>query len=102
MFQDRLAAVFTSIENLPCAGEKADEHRWIEDYCHKCRRCAVECPPQAVLDQPVRQENGLVTCVDTAKCFPYFFEFFGCSICIRVCPFQEQGYEKLKRGFLAP
>ena len=58
-------------------------------------------PSQAFLDQPQEQDNGLIACVDTEKCFPYFFDYCGCSICIRVCPFQEQGYEKLKSRFLA-
>jgi epoxyqueuosine reductase len=92
----RLAAVFTSIENLPFGREKRNEHQWIEAYCDLCRRCAIECPPQAVFDQPLAQDNGLVTCVDSEKCFPYFFENFGCSICIRVCPFQNEEYAVLK------
>ena len=97
----RLAAVFTSIENLPLGQEKAGEHRWIEQYCSLCRRCANECPAQAILDQPLEQDNGLVTCVETEKCFPYFSDNYGCSVCIRVCPFQEQRYDKLKRHIVA-
>lgn len=92
----RLAAVFTSIENLPFGAEKANEHQWIEEYCDLCQRCARECPPQAFLDRPTVQDNGLIACVDTEKCFPYFFENFGCSVCIRVCPFQSQDYATLK------
>ena len=92
----RLAAVFTSIENLPFDPEKAGEHQWIEEYCNLCRRCAHECPPQAILDRPQEHDNGLVTCVEADACFPYFFDYFGCSICIRVCPFQEQDYAVLK------
>jgi NAD-dependent dihydropyrimidine dehydrogenase PreA subunit len=90
----RLAAVYTSIENLPFARE--NPHGWIEDYCDKCRLCARECPPQAVLEQPVPNGNGLVTCTLTDKCFPYFIDNYGCSICIRVCPFQRGEYAKLK------
>jgi ferredoxin len=92
----RLAAVFTSIENLPIDPEKASEHQWIEEYCNLCRRCAKECPPQAILDRPQERDGGLVTCVETDACFPYFFDHYGCSICIRVCPFQEQDYSVLK------
>jgi epoxyqueuosine reductase len=92
----RLAAVFTSIEILPFDPAKANEHRWIEEYCSLCRRCANECPPQAILDRPRELDNGLVTCVDVDACFPYFFDCYGCSICIRVCPFQEQDYAALR------
>lgn len=91
----RLAAVFTSIENLPPPPE--NPHAWIEDYCRLCRRCARECPPRAVLDEPLLGANGLVTCIDVERCFPYFVEQYGCSICIRVCPFQQHDYAGLKR-----
>ena len=95
----RLACVFISIENLPIDPEKAIEHQWVEEYCNLCRRCAKECPPQAILERPREHDNGLVTCVETDACFPYFFDHYGCSICIRVCPFQEQGYSVLKENF---
>ncbi|MBU0491155.1 MAG: hypothetical protein KKA73_14650 [Chloroflexi bacterium] len=90
----RLAAVFTSIENLPPCSE--NPHGWIEEYCNLCHRCAKECPPQAILEQPIVHANGRVTCTETDKCFPYFAQNYGCSICIRVCPFQEQDYATLK------
>ena len=48
----RLEAVFTSRENPPFAAGQAGEHRWFEDDCSRSRRCAVECPPQTVLDEP--------------------------------------------------
>ena len=91
----RLAAVFTSIENLPFT--QGNPHQWIEEYCSLCKLCARECPPQAILEQPTAHANGLVTCTVDDKCFPYFMDNYGCSICIRVCPFQSQDYATLKR-----
>ena len=90
----RLAAVFTSIKNLPASEE--NPHGWIEEYCNLCKLCVKECPPQAIHEQPVPQANGLVTCTVVDKCFPYFAENHGCSICIRVCPFHSQDYATLK------
>lgn len=90
----RLAAVFTSIENLPFCSE--NPHAWIEEYCAQCMLCARECPPQAIHDQPVAHANGLVTCTVNERCFPYFVDNYGCSICIRVCPFQKEEYTILK------
>jgi epoxyqueuosine reductase len=89
----RLAAVFTSIENLPFCSE--NPHAWIEEYCALCKLCARECPPQAILDRPIARANGLVTCTVNERCFPYFVDHYGCSICIRVCPFQKQDYAVL-------
>lgn len=90
----RLAAVFTSVENLPFCSE--NPHAWIEEYCDLCKLCAKECPPQAIHERPIARGNGLVTCTMNERCFPYFADNYGCSICIRVCPFQEQDYAVLK------
>ncbi len=90
----RLAAVFTSIENLPPS--QGNDHAWIEEYCQLCKVCVRACPPQAILEQPVAQANGLVTCVVVDRCFPYFAEQYGCSICIRACPFHKEAYATLK------
>ncbi len=90
----RLAAVFTSIDNLPFGRE--NPYGWIEEYCALCKLCVEECPPQAICERPVARANGLVTCVADDKCFAYFAENYGCSICIRVCPFNNQEYGTLK------
>jgi ferredoxin len=94
----RLAAVFTEIENLPVY--EGNEHAWVLDFCQSCRRCVRDCPPDALYEDPVMHENGLVTVLDNGKCFPYFAKNHGCSVCIKVCPFNQQGYDKIKRGFL--
>ncbi len=93
----RLAAVFTEIENFPVY--EGSEHAWILDFCALCRRCVRECPPDAFYETPIYHENGLVTVLDNGKCFPYFAKYHGCSICIKVCPFNRRGYDKIKRGF---
>ena len=49
---------------------------------------------------PSTMKTGLVTVLDNAKCFPYFAKFHGCSVCIKVCPFNQQSYQKIKTGFL--
>ena len=94
----RLAAVFTEIENLPVY--EGDEHAWVEDYCATCRRCLHECPPAAIYESPIRHQNGLVTTIDYTKCFPYFLNYHGCSVCIKVCPFHISAYDKLKARFV--
>ncbi len=94
----RLAAVFTEIENLPLYA--GDEHAWVLDFCEACKRCIRDCPPDAFYDQAIEHENGLVTVLDNDKCFPYFAKNHGCSVCIKVCPFNQQGYDKIKQGFL--
>jgi hypothetical protein len=96
----RLTAVFTEIENLPIY--EGDEHAWILDFCDTCRRCIRDCPPAAFYADPIRRDNGLITVLDNRKCFPFFVKYHGCSICLKVCPFNQQPYDKIKAGFFAP
>lgn len=91
----RLAAVFTEIENLPVY--EGDEHAWVLDFCQSCKRCIRDCPPGAFYDEPIHHENGLVTVLDNDKCFPYFLTYHGCSICIKVCPFNHTPYQEIKQ-----
>jgi ferredoxin len=95
----RLAAVFTEIENLPVY--VGDEHAWVLDFCESCKRCIRDCPPEAFYDEPIEHASGLVTVLDNAKCFPYFAKYHGCSVCIKVCPFNQQSYDKIKASFLS-
>lgn len=93
----RLAAVFTNIENLPFSTH--NDHAWVADFCAKCGKCIRECPSQAIYEQPIQHETVQVTCVDSARCFPYFNDYYGCSVCIKVCPFNNTLYQKIKASF---
>ncbi|MFW9770088.1 MAG: 4Fe-4S binding protein [Candidatus Thorarchaeota archaeon] len=90
----RIAAVYTNIENLPFA--EINVHSWISDYCSTCGLCIRKCPAGAIQDEPITHDSGRMTFVTLDKCFPYFAEYYGCSICIKVCPFNRQSYTDLK------
>jgi ferredoxin len=93
----RLAAVLTNVENLPFSSHS--DHTWIQDFCATCRICIRQCPAQAIYPEPIRHENGQITCVDNDRCFPYFSDYHGCSVCIKVCPFNSSSYDQLKQAF---
>lgn len=67
----------------------------IEEYCKKCAACVEACPGNAILAEPVTNENGTVTRINYLKCFPHFYRYTGCSLCIKACPFNRIGYEKV-------
>jgi ferredoxin len=96
----RLAAILTSIENLPFRTHS--EHAWVEDFCAECGVCIRACPPQAIYPEPLHHETGQITCVDNDRCFPYFSDYHGCSVCIKVCPFNNTSYDKIKAHFQKP
>ena len=93
----RLAAVFTSIENLPFSSQ--NDHGWVADYCETCKICIKKCPPEALYGSPVDHGNGQFTYVNNELCFPYFNKYHGCSVCVAVCPFNHIAYQKIKVGF---
>ena len=93
----RLAAVFTNIENLTLSTHNG--HAWVADFCARCGKCIRECPAQAIYAKPIQHETGRITCVDNARCFPYFSDYHGCSVCIKVCPFNNTPYEKLRFSY---
>lgn len=94
----RLAAVTT---DLPMAIDQPIDIG-VDDLCVSCRRCTLDCPPDAITDakQIVRGEEKWY--VDFDKCVPYFVENAGCAICIEVCPWSEPGRgPKLSETLLA-
>lgn len=93
----RLSALYTSIENLPF--NEGNEHTWVENYCASCGLCIKQCPADAIYTEPIRHEHGQITYVDNDKCFPYFHYNHGCSVCIKVCPFNQRNYDKIKTSY---
>ncbi|MHA1905417.1 MAG: 4Fe-4S binding protein [Candidatus Thorarchaeota archaeon] len=93
----RLAAVYTSIQNLPFSD--GNSHAWIEEYCTICGLCIKQCPPQAILEDTVMHDTGLMTNISQQDCFEYFIQFYGCSVCVKACPFSKStdAYERLKQ-----
>ncbi len=101
--RQRLAPIFIKEKIFEFTDSK--EHRWIEEYCVTCDLCQKNCPGKAVYtEKKVTIENiptigAMKTCIDNAKCYPFFLKNMGCSICIAVCPFSEGQiiYSKLKK-----
>ncbi len=94
----RLATIVT---DLPLATDE-EVDIGVDDLCRTCRRCVLDCPPDAISDekQLVRGEEKWY--VDFDRCVPYFTKTYGCAICIQVCPWSEPGRgPKLSEKLLA-
>ncbi len=96
----RLAAVFTSIENLPLP-QGHNPHAWVTESCDHCRHRVREGPLDAIYTEPIEHQDGRLTCVSDQRCLPFFAINDGCSICVAVCPFDRAGYERLHQSVLA-
>jgi epoxyqueuosine reductase QueG len=83
----RLATVLT---DLPLAvAEPLDIG--VDDLCLGCRRCTIDCPPQAISDSKQLVRGVQKWYVDFDRCIPYFVKTSGCGICIQVCPWSLPG-----------
>lgn len=93
----RLAAVYTSIENLSFAN--SNDYEWIAEYCKICGICIKQCPPKAILEESILHDTGRRTDISQQDCFEYFAQYYGCSVCVKVCPFSDgvDAYERLKK-----
>lgn len=93
----RLNTVYTNISNLPIRQD--NDHLWVRDFCDRCRKCVRSCPAEAIFQRPQARGNGGQQCIDHGKCRDYFTQHFGCAVCVKVCPFSQAGYDKVKAGF---
>lgn len=96
----RLGVVYTNIENLPSSKEKRKDHEWIKDFCDQCGKCIRKCPANAIYQKPKETEGDNISFIDNDRCVEYFAEHYGCSICIKECPFNLVEYEDIKESFL--
>lgn len=90
----RLAVVYTNIKNLPAGRDNPCD--WVSEYCGHCGICIERCPPKAIRTDPVRINAKHLQHIQHDRCMAHFAKCYGCSICIKVCPFFVRGYHKLR------
>ncbi len=91
--RQKIAAIFTSIDNLPFNG--ANEHSWIVDYCNICGKCMKKCPEDAIVE--IELPNGS----KGSKFVPELCRgcYESCTICMKECPFNKRDYSHIKGRF---
>ena len=93
----RLAVVYTSIENLPEPPE--NPFSWISDFCDSCSRCVRECPSGAIFNEKPLEADGDPRHIDYLKCIGPFTQSMGCSICIAECVFFRGDFDRIRTGY---
>ena len=85
-------AVITT--DLPLAVDKPIDFG-LQDFCSKCRKCARECPAQAIPFGGKALYNGYeIWKPDVAKCAKYRVtnpRGSACGRCMKMCPFNKEG-----------
>ena len=98
----RIGKVFT---DLPLAHDRPVSFG-VREFCEVCRRCSDACPPKAiaagapsdVLHNRSNLKGVVKWTTDAEKCFDFWTrQLTDCSICIRVCPYNQKGPRWLRR-----
>ena len=90
--RQRLSVIAVNISPLP---DVTQDNFEIDEYCKKCKRCLNLCPVNAIYDEPIVKESGIISRIDGEKCIEYFYKTMGCSVCIKECPFHKIGYKAM-------
>ncbi len=83
----RLGLVTTS---LPLKPDKP-KILGIQDFCEKCKKCAVNCPAQAIPHGDKKEENGVLKWIlNREECYRYWRKVgTDCAMCMYVCPYSK-------------
>ncbi|MCU0244465.1 MAG: 4Fe-4S dicluster domain-containing protein, partial [Acidobacteria bacterium] len=87
----RLGVITTSLELVP-DGPARDAT--VVDFCSRCRKCADNCPAQAIPDgDGVEAEGGRRWQVNGDACFRYWSAIgTDCARCLAVCPYAHSDH----------
>lgn len=63
----------------------------VQDFCSRCKKCAHNCPAQAIPKGEKIIDRGVEKWViDRERCFQYWNSIgTDCAVCIRVCPYSK-------------
>jgi reductive dehalogenase len=83
----RLGLVTTDLPLIPDSPKKLG----VQDFCHKCQKCARNCPAQAIPYGDKSEENGVLKWVlNREECYRFWRKAgTDCAICISVCPYSK-------------
>ncbi len=81
----RLAAVTT---DLPLEVDRPVD-LGVQDFCEKCSKCARHCPSKAIPERKTWVRGVHKWQLDGDRCVETFSKTFGCTMCIRYCPWNK-------------
>lgn len=61
----------------------------VKEFCKECRICIDECECDAIPSKRSQVRGVKKYAVDPYECAPYFGEYDGCSVCMKVCAFNK-------------
>jgi len=76
--------------DLPLVADKSKK-LGIQNFCQKCKKCARNCPAQAISYEEKEEENGVMRWVlNREECYKFWRKAgTDCAVCIYVCPYSK-------------
>jgi ferredoxin len=73
----------------------------IHAICDQCQLCVRRCPPGAIPNYR-REHRGVVKAkIKIDRCMPVMAQSHACGVCMKVCPVQRYGLERVKEHLAA-
>ena len=90
----KLSGILTSIDDslFDKSNKTPNKHKWIKEQCKDCEECIESCESEALIIN-----DGDIAKLSETKCIG---SEEGCTFCIEKCPFNEKGYELVKKELL--
>lgn len=84
----RISVVTT---DMPLITDKAKDFAWMTTFCEFCKKCADNCPANAISKKSPELISGIKRWqISQEKCFTYWAKVgTDCAKCITVCPFSH-------------
>lgn len=72
----------------------------IPRICDECQVCVRRCPPGAI-PKSRREKRGVIKApIKPERCFPVVAQAHGCAVCMKVCPIQRYGLERVTEHYV--
>jgi ferredoxin len=72
----------------------------IHKICDACQVCVKRCPPGAIPNRRQDHRGVKKAKIKPERCLPVVAQAHGCAICMKVCPIQRYGLERVTTHYL--
>ncbi len=81
--RQRWSMITTDAEIPKTAKRDFDE---LKEFCKGCGDCVKNCKGEAIYEEPVKKDSGVITHIDRSKCIESLLNNNYCSVCLKICP----------------
>lgn len=73
----------------------------IQAFCQVCQVCVNRCPGRALMKEKIWWRGVEKNKVAYGRCRPVMARYYGCAVCMKVCPIQKYGMKNVLEHYAA-